>query len=307
MYFLAAVLALSLSACSLSSHTIGPLAIGRATSSEAMEQLLATPGPIELQSINTVNWKAPLSGLINLKSAAAIKAGLTERDEPIQLYLHVLSHPTKGHYFVDTGASRKLIDDPGSVGVSWMVRQFMKIDQMKILKSTTEVLQSLPGGKLSGVLLTHMHLDHIAGLPDIAGDVPIYIGPTESSAPSFIHAAVQGTTNRLFAGKAALQEWPFQPDPQQRFAGIVDVFEDGSVFALSVPGHTPGSTAYLIRSTKGPVLLTGDSSHTRWGWENEVEPGSFTEDGPRNLESLKKMRELVKRFPSIEVRFGHQL
>jgi glyoxylase-like metal-dependent hydrolase (beta-lactamase superfamily II) len=117
---------------------------------------------------------------------------------------------------------------------------------------------------------------------------------------------VQGSTNTLLAGKQALQEWPFQPDPQQQFDGVVDVFGDGSLFAISVPGHTAGSTAYLVRSTQGPVLLTGDASHTRWGWDNGVEPGDFTRDNDANLRSLQQMKALVARYPQIDVRVGHQ-
>ena len=47
------------------------------------------------------------------------------------------------------------------------------------------------------------------------------------------------------------------------------------------PGHTRGSTAYLVRTPQGPVLLTGDACHTRWGWEHDVEPGNFSGDVAR--------------------------
>jgi glyoxylase-like metal-dependent hydrolase (beta-lactamase superfamily II) len=143
-------------------------------------------------------------------------------------------------------------------------------------------------------------------MPDIPNDVPLYIGAGESTATSFKNMFVRGATNQLLQDKQPLQEWHFQPDPQNKFEGIIDVFEDGSVFAISVPGHTPGSTAFLIRTTHGPVLLTGDTSHTRWGWEHTVEPGDFTEDNERNLKSLKSLKELVVRHPQIEVRLGHQ-
>jgi len=63
----------------------------------------------------------------------------------------------------------------------------------------------------------------------------------------------------------------------------------GSVFAVSSPGHTAGSMAYAVRTTEGPVLLTGDTCHARWGWENAVEPGTFTKDNERNLKSLPRL------------------
>jgi glyoxylase-like metal-dependent hydrolase (beta-lactamase superfamily II) len=151
-----------------------------------------------------------------------------------------------------------------------------------------------------------MHIDHISGMPDISNDVPLYIGASESTETSFKNMFVRGATNQLLKDKQPLQEWHFQPDPQNKFEGIVDVFEDGSVFAISVPGHTPGSTAFLIRTTHGPVLLTGDTCHTRWGWEHTVEPGDFTEDHERNLKNLNSLKNLVASHPQIEVRLGHQ-
>jgi N-acyl homoserine lactone hydrolase len=295
-----------LAACSLTSHTVSTAEIGKPSTSAEMEKLLTAPGPVSLETIVSIEWHSPLAGLLNLKSPAAVKAGLVDKQEPIEVYLHVLKHPTKGNFFIDSGASEKVLKDPAGNGVSWLVRRFIDIDQMKLKRSTASVIASLPNAKLSGVFLTHMHLDHIAGLLDIANDVPIYTGPTEGTAKSLIHAAIQGTTDSMLKGKAKLQEWKFTIDPQGRFEGIVDVFEDGSVFVLSVPGHTPGSVALLVRTTQGPVLFTGDSSHTRWGWDNGVEPGSFTEDGPRNLQNLLRLKDLVKRHPNIDVRLGHQ-
>jgi N-acyl homoserine lactone hydrolase len=299
------ILVLALSGCATSTHPLGAPAPGKAINSAEMEQLIDRPGPIELTTIASVDWAVPLDGLVNLKSPTAIAAGLTDHDEPIQVYAHVLHHPQRGYFLVDTGVAQSVLDDPGKAGVSWLVRRGMPVDTMKMRKSTAAIVHDLPS-PLQGVMLTHMHLDHIGGLPEVPGNVPIYIGPGESTHTSWINVLMQGTTDNMLKDKAPLQEWPFQPDAQQRFDGIVDVFGDGSVFAISVPGHTAGSVAYLVRTTRGPVLLTGDTSHTRWGWEHTVEPGDYTDDKPRNLVSLKQLKALVAAHPSIEVRFGHQ-
>ena len=48
--------------------------------------------------------------------------------------------------------------------------------------------------------------------------------------------------------------------------GDIDIFDDGSVTMLSLPGHTPGHSALLVRLASGPVLLSGDLYHfTRAG------------------------------------------
>ncbi len=297
---------LLLQGCSATSHIIGKPAPGKASSSVEMERLIEVPGPIQLETINSADWSASLAGLLNLDSPAAKQAGLKDRDEPIQVYAHVLKHPKFGNFLVDTGVSQKLVDDPGKAGVNWLIQKVMHIEKMHIEKSTAQILQGLDG-KLSGVFLTHLHLDHISGMPDIPDDVPLYIGATESSASSFKNMFTRSTSNQMLEGKLPLQEWNFQPDQQNKFEGIVDVFEDGSVFAISVPGHTAGSVVFLVRTTHGPVLLTGDTCHTRWGWEHTVEPGDFTDDNARNLLNLKRLKNLVAEHPQIEVRLGHQL
>ncbi|MFA5825343.1 MAG: MBL fold metallo-hydrolase [Gallionellaceae bacterium] len=298
-------LALLLQGCTLTSHPLGKPALGKPSGSAEMERLIDQPGTIQLETINSADWSVPLAGMLNLKSPAAVQAGLKDRDEPIQVYAHLLKHPQHGNFIVDTGVSRKLVDDPGKEGLNWLIQKVMHLEKIHIRKSTAEILQGMDG-KLSGVFFTHLHIDHISGMPDIANEIPLYVGASESTETSFKNMFVRGASDQLLKDKQPLQEWHFQPDPQNKFEGVIDVFEDGSVFVISTPGHTPGSTAFLIRTTHGPVLLTGDTCHTRWGWEHTVEPGDFTADQERNLKSLKSMKELVARHPQIEVRLGHQ-
>lgn len=298
-------LALLLQGCAATTHPVSGSAPGKPVSSAEMERVMDQPGPVTLQTIASADWAVPLSGLVNLKRPAARKAGLEDRDEPIQVYAHVLKHPQYGNFLVDTGVSKKLVDDPGAAGVAWHVRMVAKLDRLKLKQDTASIVHGLDG-KLAGVFFTHLHIDHITGMPDIPADVPLYIAGAEASKKSFMNLFVQGTTDNLLEGKHAFAEWRFQPDPAGKFEGVIDIFGDGSVFAISVPGHTPGSVAYLVRTPKGPVLLTGDTSHTRWGWEHTVEPGSFTDDHDRNLENLKRLKALAAAHPGLEVRQGHQ-
>ena len=79
------------------------------------------------------------------------------------------------------------------------------------------------------------------------------------------------------------------------------------MWAIWVPGHTAGSTAYLARTASGPVLLTGDVSHTRWGWDHHVPPGTFSIDRAQATTSFKQLQALAARHPQLVVRVGHQL
>jgi glyoxylase-like metal-dependent hydrolase (beta-lactamase superfamily II) len=176
---------------------------------------------------------------------------------------------------------------------------------MKIQVALGDWLAAQPG-PVAGVFLTHLHPDHLSGMADVAAGTPVYAGPGEAGERALVNLFLQPNIDRAFAGKGPLAAWPFGPDAGGAFEGVVDIFGDGSAWALWVPGHTAGSTAYLLRTPRGPVLLTGDACHTRWGWDHDVEPGSFSSDLPRSVESLARLRKLVTEHPGVELRLGHQ-
>lgn len=285
-------------------HRTTPARIGAPVGSAAMEALLERPGPIEFKTV-AADWEANLSGLLNLKDPKAVQAGLKERKEPIKIYAHVVRHPSRGFFLVDTGVSRKFVDDPAGEGVGWVLRKFQGIEKMHARQSTAEIIAA-EGAPLKGVFLTHLHLDHVSGIPDIPKDVPFYTGADEAEASLFLNLFAQGTNDNLLDGRPPLQELGFTKDPDGRFEGVNDVFGDGSFFAILTPGHTTGHASYLARTTTGPVLMTGDVCHTRWGWDNDVEPGSFLADRQRSRESLLALKQLSARHPGMTVKLGHQ-
>jgi N-acyl homoserine lactone hydrolase len=293
-----------LAGCSVSTHAVKPSTLGVASSSAKMGALIDQPGPLTVETVNSADWVVDRSGLINLKSEAARDAGLVDGDEAIQIYFHVVRHPTKGTFIVDTGVEQALRDDPSNAALRGVVASFAHTEKMKVHEALGDFVKK--EGKLDGVLLTHMHLDHISGMPDVPHGTPIYAGPGEATTTAFMNLATRPTTDRELDGQEAISEWQFQADPDGRFEGVLDVFGDGSLWALEVPGHTPGSTAYLARTVTGAVLITGDTCHSVWGWQHDVEPGTFTADQPKNRESLEKLRALAAEHPTMSVRLGHE-
>jgi N-acyl homoserine lactone hydrolase len=305
IFFTGAITAVALSACAQTSHPTKAADLGKPISSAAMEALIDQPGPIELNTVVGADWIADLSGLLNLDDPKVVQAGLKDHEEPIQIYAHLLRHPARGFFMVDTGVSKQLVEDPKALGVGWVLRTFAKIERMQVRQDTLSVIKS-EGVPLKGVLMTHLHLDHISGIPDVPKDVPIYTGPNEAEESKFENVFVEGMEDRFFDGRPALQELQFAKDPDGKFAGVIDVFGDGSLFAILTPGHTAGHVSYLARTPKGPVLLTGDACHTRWGWEHGVEPGSYTFDRESERKSLLALKALSERHPKMIVKLGHQ-
>ena len=294
-----------LAGCTITSHETKRVSMGKAVSSRALLALIDQPGPLEVETVNSADWEIDRSGLINLDHPRAKEAGLTDGNEPIQIYFHVITHPTRGAFVVDSGVEKALRDAPDTAALSGMAAKAIHTDRMRIHAPLGAWLDERRM-QLSGVLLTHLHLDHVLGLRDLPAATPIYIGPGEAQQKAFMNVMVRGVTDRELEGKGPLQELSFEQDADGRFAGVRDLFGDGSLFVLHVPGHTPGSLAFLARTTDGPVLITGDTCHTAWGWQNDVEPGSFTADRAGNAKSLAALRKLVKEHPQTAVLLGHQ-
>lgn len=285
-------------------HPTASAKIGQPTTASTMEALLSQPGLIELQT-EEADWTANLSGLLNLHDPKAIAAGLTDRKEPIKIYTHIIRHPSHGFFLIDTGVSRRFVSDPAAVGVGWVLRTYAGIQDMRPQKSTAEII-AREKTALKGVFMTHLHLDHVSGLPDIPKDIPIYTGPHEAESSLLMNIFVRGTNDRLLAGRPPLQELVIPKDSDGVFEGVLDVFGDGSFFAILSPGHTEGHLAFVARTKAGPVLLTGDVCHTRWGWDNSVEPGSFLQERDPSRRSLLALKALHERHPGMVVRLGHQ-
>lgn len=303
---LAALAGLALSSgCTITSHETKQVRMGKALNSRAMLALIDEPGPLQVETVNAADWEIDRSGLINLDHPRAKEAGLKDGSEPIEIYFHVITHPTRGAFLVDSGVENALRDTPDDAAISGLAAKAIHADRMRIHQPLGAWLEARRV-QLSGVLLTHLHLDHVLGLRDVPARTPIYVGPGEASQKAFMNLMVRGVTDRVLTGKGPLQELDFDPDADGRFAGVRDLFGDGSLFVLHVPGHTRGSLAFVARTSDGPVLITGDTCHTVWGWQNDVEPGSFTADRAGNAKSLAALRKLVKEHPKTVVLLGHQ-
>jgi glyoxylase-like metal-dependent hydrolase (beta-lactamase superfamily II) len=144
------------------------------------------------------------------------------------------------------------------------------------------------------VFLTHAHRDHIAAWP-LVRHARFVLGAAE----------VPGFTGRGgYRGWAARMgdELNDYPRPASGELSLIDVSSDtaivlgsDTVFAFPVPGHTPGSTAYLFRG----ILFGGDAVNWRPGSGFQGARPEFSDSAAQSAES---MRALWQRLPGGRVR-----
>jgi glyoxylase-like metal-dependent hydrolase (beta-lactamase superfamily II) len=98
--------------------------------------------------------------------------------------------------------------------------------------------------------ISHYHGDHTGQARDFPG-ARLLLGAGDVAVLRGRSAEAQADLARWLTGGGQLTE----------VQGDLDVFGDGSVTMLNLPGHTPGHHALLVRLHSGPVMLSGDTYH----------------------------------------------
>lgn len=136
------------------------------------------------------------------------------------------------------------------------------------------------------VAISHYHGDHTGQ----AGSFPqstLIIGKGDWDALNDPKSAAAGSA-------AQFSNWIGGGGKVEPQAGDKDVFGDGTVVMLNMPGHTPGHHSLLVRLKEmGNVLITGDLAHFHENYDGNGVP-TFNTDRAASLASIDRFKQIAK-------------
>jgi N-acyl homoserine lactone hydrolase len=132
-------------------------------------------------------------------------------------------------------------------------------DRKPILNLLASVRE--PPAQVSRIIVTHAHYDHVGGATQLAA--PIYVSSAEAKwmADQATHPTIT-PPSLVAAVKPRLNILTYDSGEYLGFEASKDVYGDGTVVVVPLPGHTPGSQGLFLKLGERRVFLIGDAADT---------------------------------------------
>ena len=199
----------------------------------------------------------------------------------------LIEHPDRGPILFDTGYGQPYLD---AVRTSF---------SGKVYNAVTPVTTSAPQfaaarlramgidpSDVRTIICSHFHADHVAGLVDFPAARFLYFRTAWEKVARLrgVRALLNGFLPSLLppdfeARSTAIEETAWKPlAPEYApFTQGVDLFNDGSLIAVALPGHAAGQLGLFVRREEASdAFLVADACWTTRSFQEEIVPSSVT-------------------------------
>lgn len=223
----------------------------------------------------------------------------------------LLHHPSRGYMLYDTGYSKRFWN---------ATRSFPECLYRKITPATLPAEEELiyqletrniKPEDIGTIIISHFHADHVAGLKDFPKAKFISMrGEYEEMMDKGRFARLRGAFLRDllpedFTARVTYAEgMPVLDTPLHGFPEAYDLFGDGSLLGVSLPGHARMQLGVLFQnSTQQSVFLIGDASWKLEALEKRKLPSRITKllfaDSKEYAKTFFKLADLLHEESSL--------
>ena len=237
--------------------------------------------PAEQKPVDLLSPASGTTSIVRIDCGSVDVADFTKVFSDREAYPHGHRHLASSCYLVTHNGQRLLWDtglDAALKGKKQDIGDGLTVSVKMTVPEQLAVLGLKPTD-VNMVGISHNHADHVGQLPEFVNK-PLLVGK-----PDFDAAAAK--KDDPFAA------WRAPGKPITPLVGDYDVFGDGNVLALFLPGHTPGHYGLLVKLKSGPVLISGDTVHAREAYKLQAVP-TFNTDRNQSLQSMERMEKIAK-------------
>jgi len=184
------------------------------------------------------------------------------------------------------GGDKPMLVDAGLSDVAEMNRGAAHVLRQPITQAPHETSRAqlrkfgLTPADIGHLFITHLHFDHVDDLL-LYTNATVYVGKKEwegatKSAPTWGHGRI-------------LHEFSNNPQCKPRLVLVEDQEVLPGIESFWIGGHTPGSTAYRVKTAHGWAVLTGDTVSLLANLERNVPIGVFA-----NLEQCSAAMQKIR-------------
>lgn len=185
---------------------------------------------------------------------------------PVSAYL--IEHP-KGLVLVDTGWGKEIRGDQKAYlgNFHYKINKGFLPEGMAVDEQLAA--RGIRVSDIDCVVLSHLHTDHASGLKLVAGAKRILTSREELEGANadkarYVHHMWEGVNLKTFE---------FADSELGPMRKAYDLFGDGSLLFVWVPGHTKGLVCTMVCNNGRYLMLNSDCGYSRRSWQEMIMPG----------------------------------
>lgn len=216
---------------------------------------------------------------------------------PVSCYL--IEHP-KGNILIDTGWDTKFASERPKEWFGMVDKISHPVIGEKDGIDSKLAALGFKDTDMDAVYFSHMDFDHTSGMRLVRNAKAFYASReeiTDSRKSKFRYVDT-------WSGIAPIRPFEYQETGIGPAGRSYDVFADGSVIFVSIPGHSHGLFAVKISGKKNYMILANDGAYVQESFQQKIIPG-FTVDNNLAAKSLEWLCMCRKDENCIEVLANH--